>query len=110
MQVLDDLDYKLKKGWYSAAKKRRRGHTYIPDVFCSHCFNDVSEMNVVLSSEAYPDSKVHGTNMGPIWGRQDPGGPHVGPMKFAIWVYESQNWTIIGLYNFSSDIRQQTIT
>ena len=28
-----------------------------------------------------PDSKVHGANMGPIWGRQDPGGPHVGPMK-----------------------------
>ena len=23
--------------------------------------------------------------MGTIWGRQDPGGPHVGPMKFAIW-------------------------
>ena len=23
--------------------------------------------------------------MGPTWGRQDPGGPHVGPMKFAIW-------------------------
>ena len=33
-----------------------------------------------------PDSKVHGVNMGPIWGRQDPGGPHVGPMNFAIWV------------------------
>ena len=32
-----------------------------------------------------PDSKVHGVNMGPIWGRQDPGGPHVGPMNFAIW-------------------------
>ena len=32
-----------------------------------------------------PDSKVHGTNMGPIWGRYDPGGPHVGPMNFAIW-------------------------
>ena len=31
-----------------------------------------------------PDSKVHGTNMGPIWGRQDPGGPHVGPMNLAI--------------------------
>ena len=30
------------------------------------------------------DSKVHGANMGPIWGRQDPGGPHVGPMNFAI--------------------------
>ena len=24
-------------------------------------------------------------NMRPIWGRQDPGGPHVGPMNFAIW-------------------------
>ena len=33
-----------------------------------------------------PDSKVHGANMRPIWGREDPGGPHVGPMNFAIWV------------------------
>ena len=33
-----------------------------------------------------PNSKVHGANMGPIWGRQVPGGPHVGPMKFVIWV------------------------
>ena len=33
----------------------------------------------------YPDDKIHGANMGPIWGRQDPGGPHVGPMNFAIW-------------------------
>ena len=24
--------------------------------------------------------------MGPIWGRQDPGGPHAGPINFAIWV------------------------
>ena len=32
------------------------------------------------------DNKVHGANMGPIWGRQDPGGPHVGPMNFDIWV------------------------
>ena len=23
--------------------------------------------------------------MGPTWGRQDPGGPHVGPMNLAIW-------------------------
>ena len=32
-----------------------------------------------------PDSKVHGANMGPIWGQQDSGGPHVGPMNLAIW-------------------------
>ena len=31
------------------------------------------------------DSKVHGASMGPTWGRQDPGGPHVGHMKLAIW-------------------------
>ena len=37
-------------------------------------------------NENYSDSKVNGANMGPIWGRQDPGGPHVGPMNFAIWV------------------------
>ena len=24
--------------------------------------------------------------MGPRWGRQDPGGAHVGPMNLAIWV------------------------
>ena len=34
----------------------------------------------------YPDSKVHGANMGPIWGRQDPGGTHFGPMNLVIWV------------------------
>ena len=38
-----------------------------------------------------PDSKVHGAIMGPIWDRQDPGGPHVGPMNFAIWVISWAN-------------------
>ena len=32
-----------------------------------------------------PDSKVHGANMGPIWGRQDQVGPLVGPIYFAVW-------------------------
>ena len=36
------------------------------------------------------DSKVHGPNIGPIWGQQDPGGPHVGPMDFVIWDNFSQ--------------------
>ena len=30
-------------------------------------------------------ARFMGANMGLIWGRQDPGGPHVGPMSFAIW-------------------------
>ena len=33
----------------------------------------------------YPDSKVHGVNMGPTWGAQDPDGPHVGHVNLAIW-------------------------
>ena len=32
-----------------------------------------------------PHSKVYGAYMGPTWGRQDPCGPHVGPMNLAIW-------------------------
>ena len=32
----------------------------------------------------YPDSKLHGANMGPIWGQKDPAGPHFGPMNFII--------------------------
>ena len=41
--------------------------------------------------ESVPDSKVPGANMGPIWGRQDPDGPHFGPMNFAIWGLETSN-------------------
>ena len=39
-------------------------------------------MNMIVF-QTIPDGKVHGANMGHIWGRQDPGGPHVGPMNFA---------------------------
>ena len=54
-------------------------------------FNEILIKNHTLSSKKIylkmsPDSKVHGSNMGPIWGRQDPGGPQVGPMNFALWV------------------------
>ena len=31
-----------------------------------------------------PDSKIHGTNMGPTWVRSAPGGHHVSPMNLAI--------------------------
>ena len=46
-----------------------------------------------------PDSKVHMANMGPTWGRQDPGGFHVGPINLAIK----------GMY-ISRDISYMTIT
>ena len=35
----------------------------------------------------YPDSKVHGSNMGPIWAQTAPDGPHVGHMNFTISVF-----------------------
>ena len=50
--------------------------------------------NTKIAPILFPDSKVHGANMGPIWGRQDPGGPHVGPMNFAIWVHNYHSTAI----------------
>ena len=38
-----------------------------------------------ISMDISPDNKVHGANIGPTRGRQDPGGPHVGPMNLVIW-------------------------
>ena len=46
-------------------------------------FNPTTPANKV---NPYLDSKVHGATMGPIWGWQDPSGPHIGPVNFAIWV------------------------
>ena len=65
------------------------------------CRHDVNVMlvrrmpgNIYLYT--HPDSKVHEANMGPIWGRQDPGEPHVDPMNFAIWahIYHNSFWMI----------------
>ena len=39
---------------------------------------------------AIPDSKVYGACIGPTWARQDPSGPHVGPMNLVIWDNVSQ--------------------
>ena len=44
--------------------------------------------------------------MGPTWGRQDPGGPHVGPMNFANWVVY-----FFGIINFPTgrELRQMGV-
>ena len=34
----------------------------------------------------YPDTKVHGENMGPTWVLSAPDGPHIGPMNLDIRV------------------------
>ena len=75
-------------------------HEYSIEIYLSEGFIYVSinwimigSCNVLLPvscqatswANTIPDSKVHGANMGPIWGRQDPGGPHFGPMNLALW-------------------------
>ena len=45
-----------------------------------------SSLNLWSSSHChdFPDSKVHGANMGPTWALSAPCGPHVGPINLAI--------------------------
>ena len=61
-----------------------------------------------------PDSKVHGANMGPIWGWQDPGGPHVGPMNLVVWeaiVYILQMfWRVLTMYYEATTLYWFSIT
>ena len=46
--------------------------------------NSQNKCQLLLFRWGVPHGKVHGANMRPNWGRQDPGGPHVGPMNFVI--------------------------
>ena len=39
-----------------------------------------------MAKHGFPESKVHGANMGPTWVLSAPDGPHVGPMNLAIRV------------------------
>ena len=69
------LVYPVSKAWHKN-----------PLVYICMCLFWKQYQTFSLGLKKYlPDSKVNGANMGPIWGRQDPGGPHVGPMNFAIW-------------------------
>ena len=46
--------------------------------------NGLIQYSDMTGTVRVPESKGHGANMGSIWGRQDPGGPHVDPMDFAM--------------------------
>ena len=66
----------------------------------------VTFVNVTNRAHSYgktwPDSKIHGANMGPIWGRQDPGGPHVGPMNFVDVVFVSWRRQLFSYFTIHS--------
>ena len=53
----------------------------------SHCnIHHCPHEGLVPTGHLYPDSKVHGANMGPTWVLSAPDGPHVGLMNLAIRV------------------------
>ena len=52
-------------------------------ILCGIHLRAISQVLVNLIRNI-PGNKVHEAYMGPTWGRQDPGGPHVGPMNLAI--------------------------
>ena len=61
----------------------------------------VVESNKGTKFKTYPDSKVHGANMGPTWVLSAPDGPHDGPMNLAIRVQiqcRFQNWMRLFYY------------
>ena len=49
-------------------------------------FFDVDGLFSVIGIHVYPDSKIHGANIGPTWVLSAPRGPHVDPMNLAIRV------------------------
>ena len=67
-------------GWLSC----HCGKTNQP-LWRNHLAVDLLTTFNTLRPRQNPDNKVHVANVGPTWGRQDPGGPHVGPVNLAIW-------------------------
>ena len=66
-------------------KGRSNGSSLVQEMF--YClFAAKPSPQTQLTFCQFPDNKVHGANMGPIWDRQDQGRSHVGPMNLAIWV------------------------
>ena len=70
-----------------------------PGVISEATLRDLS-VSVSNGVTNIPDNKVHGANMGPIWGRQDPGGPHVAPWTLLSGIKPlaaCRLWSISGL-------------
>ena len=61
---------------------------YINAVLCNHkAYKEKHEFPPAkVNTLNFPDSNIHGVKVGPIWGRQGPGGSHVGPTNLGIWV------------------------
>ena len=86
---------------------------FVECVLCSQGFNwkyaNIASNNelalnrwwaIIWTSDGlvYLDSKVHGANMEPIWGRQEPGGPMLAP-----WTLLSGYWYIYAFLSIGLD-------
>ena len=74
----------------------------------THLLTDIKQYQRI---DNYPDSKVHGVNMGPTWNLWAPDGPHVGPMNLAIKVLTTTMFRRIWLLtrDLDEDVRCQVM-
>ena len=86
MRHWNNVNTKIIKSWGGDSV----GHY---DSASSHAAESFEHINFVVTymKQTYPDSKVHGANMGPTLVLSALDGPHVGPMNFAIWVIASRD-------------------
>ena len=86
--------------WHQVRGLHNKGS---PIIYITHCTaaNVFEETNRIWleAGKVNPVSKVHGANMGPIWGRKDPGGPHVVPINFLSGKFRSVCITLFGYSN-----------
>ena len=67
--------------------------TYFSVFSLAYAYRFSSIYNTLSIARKYPDSKVHGANMGPTWVLSAPDGPHIGPMNLVVRVYiQSTLW------------------
>ena len=70
---------------YSIISRHGMTRTHYPTYIINIMTADGLDMHG--TKESTPMAPLIAKFMGPIWGRQDPGGSHVGPMNLAIWDY-----------------------
>ena len=58
-------------------------------MLCSCDFWHHAKKNSISILKLYPDSKVHGANMGPTWVLSAPDGPYVGPIHLALRIFKT---------------------
>ena len=72
---------------------------FYPRTLPKLCWSDVTDDASALIRN--PDSKVHGANMGPSWGRQDPGGwPHELCYLGMLWFHRAASQCLLKFGQF----------